>query len=42
MAEAGLALCDDGQLEFVEGASHWLHLERPGPTNGRIIQFLKG
>lgn len=26
LAEAGLALCDDGRLEFVEGASHWLTL----------------
>ena len=40
VAEAGLALCDDGRLEFVEGASHWLHLERPERINRRIIEFL--
>ncbi len=36
-----LALCDDGRLETVEGASHWLHIERPGPVNDRIIAFLE-
>ena len=40
VAKAGLALCDDGRLEFVEGASHWLHIARPGHVNGRIIVFL--
>ena len=41
VAEAGLALCDDGRLEFVEGASHWLHIEQPGRINRRIIEFLE-
>ncbi|KAB0682080.1 alpha/beta fold hydrolase [Aureimonas leprariae] len=41
VAEAGLALCDDGRLEFVEGASHWLHIERPERVNPRIVEFLK-
>ena len=40
VAEAGLALCDDGQLEFVEGASHWLHIEQPARINARIIDWL--
>ena len=40
VAEAGLALCDDGRLEFVEGASHWLHIERPDLINARITAFL--
>jgi len=40
VAEAGLALCDHGQLEFVADASHWLHLERPAWINARIIQWL--
>ena len=42
VAEAGLALCDDGRLEFVEGASHWLHLEQPERINRRIVEFLGG
>ena len=40
VAEASLALCEHGQLEFVEGASHWLHLERPGQVNPRIVAWL--
>lgn len=40
VAEAGLALCEDGRLEIVEGASHWLHLEQPERINTRIIGFL--
>ena len=42
VAEAGLALCDDGKLEIVEGASHWLHIEQPERINTRIIEFLGG
>lgn len=41
VAEAGLALCDDGTLEFIEEASHWLHLEQPGRINARLIGWLK-
>lgn len=40
VAEAGLALCDDGRLEIVEGTSHWLHFEEPARINGRIAAFL--
>ena len=40
VAEAGLALCDRGELEIVEGASHWLHLEQPDRINARIVAFL--
>jgi pimeloyl-ACP methyl ester carboxylesterase len=40
VAEAGLALCDDGKLEFVEGASHWLHIEMPEKINARVIEWL--
>ena len=40
VAEAGLALCDDGRLEIVEGATHWLHIEEPDQVNGRIVAFL--
>ena len=41
VAEAGLALCDDGRLEIVEGASHWLHIEQPERINARVIAFLR-
>ncbi len=40
VAEASLALCDDGKLEIIEGASHWLHIEQPERINARIIDFL--
>ena len=40
IAEAGLALCDDGRLVVVEGASHWLHIEQPERVNAKIIDFL--
>lgn len=41
VAEAGLALCNNGRLEIVEGASHWLHLDQPERINRRIIDFLR-
>ena len=40
VAEAGLALCDDGRLEVVAGATHWLHLEQPERVNAAILAFL--
>lgn len=42
VAEASLALCDDGRLVVVEEASHWLHLEQPERVNAELIGFLKG
>jgi pimeloyl-ACP methyl ester carboxylesterase len=41
IAEAGLALCDRGVLEIVERASHWMHADRPGQINARIIDWLR-
>ena len=40
VAEAGLALCDNGRLVVVDGASHWLHLERSDRINAELIGFL--
>ena len=40
VAEAGLALCNDGRLEMVPDASHWLHIEQPDRINARIIGWL--
>ena len=40
--EAGLALCDDGRLVVVEGATHWLHLEQPERVTREVLTFLAG
>jgi pimeloyl-ACP methyl ester carboxylesterase len=40
VAEAGLALCDQGKLEIIDGASHWLHIEQPERINARLIEWL--
>lgn len=40
VAEACLALCDRGRLEFVEDASHWLHLEQPDRINASILAWI--
>lgn len=41
VAEAGLALCDQGKLEIIDGASHWLHIEQPERINARVIEWLR-
>ena len=41
VAEASLALCDDGRLQIIEGASHWMHLEQPERINAEILRFLE-
>lgn len=40
VAEAGVALCDQGRLEIVPGTTHWLHLEEPGRINATVLRFL--
>ena len=40
VAEAGLALCDRGTLQMIDGASHWLHIEQPERINARIVAWL--
>jgi pimeloyl-ACP methyl ester carboxylesterase len=40
VAEASLALCDDGRLEWFEEATHWVHHEEPEPVNRRLLDFL--
>lgn len=40
LAQPSLELCDDGHLEFFEGASHWLQHEEPERVNARLIEFL--
>ncbi|QDV37756.1 alpha/beta fold hydrolase [Tautonia plasticadhaerens] len=40
LAPASLALCDAGRLEWVEGATHWLHHEEPEAVNRLLLDFL--
>lgn len=38
--ECALEFCDDGRFVAIEGATHWMHLERPGQINAAIAGFL--
>ena len=40
VAQNALDLCDDGRLLFVEGATHWLHIEQPERINAEVLEFL--
>ncbi len=42
LAEASLAFCDEGRLEWVEGATHWLQHEEPERVNRLLLDFLNG
>ena len=39
VAEANLALCDDGRLMMVEEATHWVLIEEPERTSAEIVRF---
>jgi pimeloyl-ACP methyl ester carboxylesterase len=41
-AEASLALCDEGRLEWIAEATHWVQHEEPGPVNRLLLKFLAG
>jgi pimeloyl-ACP methyl ester carboxylesterase len=41
LAEAGTALCDQGEVFHLPEASHWLHLEQPGAVNRLLLGFLR-
>ena len=41
VAAAALALCDDGRLSIIPGATHWLHLEEAAWVNDALIGFLR-
>lgn len=41
-AEASLALCVNGRLRLVEGATHWVHHEEPDLVNMELVGFLRG
>jgi pimeloyl-ACP methyl ester carboxylesterase len=41
MAEASLALCDQGRIRWFEDATHWVHLEEAQALQAEITDFLK-
>ena len=41
LADRSLALCDDGRLEWLEGATHWVQHEEPERVNRLLIDFLR-
>lgn len=41
LAEPSIALCEDGQLVFIEGASHWVQHEAAKQVNTLINDFLE-
>jgi pimeloyl-ACP methyl ester carboxylesterase len=40
LAEASLGLCDDGRLEWIEEATHWVQHEEPDRVNRLLLDFL--
>jgi pimeloyl-ACP methyl ester carboxylesterase len=40
LAEASLALCDAGRVEWFTRATHWVHREEPAGVNAALLQFL--
>jgi pimeloyl-ACP methyl ester carboxylesterase len=42
VAQAAHEVCDDGRLEFVAEATHWVHLEETGRVSEEMIAFLGG
>lgn len=40
VAEESAALCDQATVEYIEGASHWVHHEEPERVNRLLLQFL--
>ena len=39
MARESLQYCDDGHLEMLESATHWVQHEQPGQVNALLSQF---
>lgn len=40
-AHDALARCDQGRLEFLDDATHWVHHEEPGRVNRLLVGFLR-
>lgn len=41
LAEQSLARCENGRLEWVEDATHWLHHEEPERVSNSLLAFLR-
>jgi pimeloyl-ACP methyl ester carboxylesterase len=41
MADESVALCDDGRLELIEGASHWVKDDAPDRVNALLEGFFR-
>ncbi|WP_162054315.1 alpha/beta fold hydrolase [Pontibacter pamirensis] len=41
MAQPSIAKCTNGQLVFMDNATHWLHHEKPDEVNSFIYEFIK-
>jgi pimeloyl-ACP methyl ester carboxylesterase len=42
LARTSLDACDDGRLELIEEATHWVQHEEPGRVNRLLLDFLAG
>jgi epoxide hydrolase 4 len=40
MAQPSIDMCDNGQLQMVHGATHWVQHERPDEVNSKIDTFI--
>jgi epoxide hydrolase 4 len=40
LAEAGLSLCEQGEVFHLPGATHWVQYEEPAEVNRLLIEFL--
>jgi pimeloyl-ACP methyl ester carboxylesterase len=41
MAQPSIDLCDEGRLEFIPEATHWVQHDAPGKVNRLILDFLR-
>ena len=41
MGEDSLRYCEDGRIEFIDDATHWVLKEKPNLVNPLMIDFLK-
>lgn len=42
LAPLSLEMCDDGDLVYLEEATHWLHHDEPQRVNQLMLEFLQG
>ena len=40
MGEESMKYCENGKMEIITGATHWVLREKPGVINPKIIDFL--